>query len=165
MFNHKFEKNLLSAIFIINLILLIPIITRKKPIKVWILLYIYNAATNVLKDKFVVNRKIVKYPVRIFPNVFKIHVLFDLFVYPTITVLFNQMTMKDKPLGILVKLFSFIIPMIVVEYWAVRKTNLITWSKGWKLSHTFLGLTLATLHSRVLLGFLKRKLWRNEEWG
>jgi len=66
----KFDKNFLRVNFIITLIVLIPIIFRKPPIKDWLLVYLYNAATNGIADKFLTTFKIVKYPVRFFPKYF-----------------------------------------------------------------------------------------------
>lgn len=152
---NKFDKTFLRVVLIINLIVLIPIVLRKPPIKDWLLVYLYNAITNGLADRILSYYKIVKYPVRFLPNVFQSHILFDYLIYPTITVLYNQMTMKDKLFPIIYKLFYFTIPMFLVEYWAVRKTHLIKWSKGWKWYHTFISVSIKSLITRTFIGLTR----------
>jgi hypothetical protein len=152
---NKFDQNFLRISLIINLIMLLPMILRKPPIKDWLLVYLFNAVTNGLTDSFLSAYKIVKYPVRLFPKVFKTHVLFDYLIYPTFTILYNQITSKDKPFAIFYKLFFFTIPMFLVEFWAVRKTGLIKWNKGWQWYHTFISITVKSLMTRLFIGAVR----------
>ncbi|MFP3847225.1 CBO0543 family protein, partial [Priestia filamentosa] len=94
----------------LNLVFLIPIILRKPPIKDWIVVYLFNAVTNGIIDKLLTSYNIVKYPVRFVPKIFNIHILFDFLLYPTFTILYNQVTMKDKPFAIFYKLLFLITP-------------------------------------------------------
>lgn len=151
----KFDKNFLRVSLIINLIVLLPIIFRKPPIKDWLLVYLFNAVTNSIADNFLSAYKIVKYPVRFFPKVFKTHILFDFLIYPTFTILYNQATSKDRPFAIFYKLFFFTIPMFLVELWAVKKTGLIKWNKGWKWYHTLISVTIKSLTTRLLIGVVR----------
>jgi hypothetical protein len=59
---------------------------------------------------------------------------------------------KDKPFASFYKLFYFTIPMFFVEFWAVRKTDLIKWNKGWKWYHTFISITIKSLCTRLFIG-------------
>lgn len=156
--SNKFERFLLLGVLIINLIALIPIVTRKKPIKDWIFIYLYNAVTNVLIDKILSKHNILKYPVRFFPKSLKIQILFDFLTYPTLMILYNQMTFKDKPLPVALKVLYFTIPMTFIEYVAVKKTELIKWDKGWNLYHTFIAITLQSLHTRLIIGIIRSLL-------
>ncbi|WP_338001035.1 CBO0543 family protein [Neobacillus terrae] len=151
-----FEKNFLSGVLFLYLLLFFPVILRKRPIKVWIYVYLMNAITNGFLDKLLVKYKIITYPVRLFPNKVKINVLFDFLVYPLFTVLFNQITLKDRPFLILRKLFLFMGPMYFLEHWAVQKTNLIKWHKGWKGYHSFFSLTIKSLISRLFIELFRR---------
>lgn len=150
------NQNLLRIFLAINLIALIPILLRKHPIKDWIIVYLFNAVTNVFLDKMLTKYNILRYPVRLMPNFFKINILFDLLVYPTISVIYNQMTYKDKPFTILYKLLGFTIPMLVIELWAEKRTKLIEWGKPWTWYHTILGLTSKSLITRLVIAVIRR---------
>ncbi|WP_332695080.1 CBO0543 family protein [Halalkalibacter lacteus] len=123
--------------------------------KDWILVYVYNAVTNGIIDKMIVKRNIVQYPVRLLPKLFNIHILFDFFVYPTITVMYNQITYKNKPLLIFYKLLYFTIPMLLLELWAEKKTDLIKWNKGWKWYHTLITITIKSSITRSVIGLVR----------
>lgn len=152
---YKFEKSFLRVVFIINLIAVIPIIMRKPPIKDWVLVYLFNAVTNCFIDNYLTERGTVKYPIRFLPKRFKTHILFDFLIYPTLTVLYNQITMKDKLFSVIIKTFYFTIPMFFIEFWAVRKTDLIKWNKGWKWYHTFISITIKSLMTRLIIGVIR----------
>ncbi|NRD79583.1 hypothetical protein HPT25_19670 [Bacillus sp. BRMEA1] len=152
---NKFEITFLKTILIINLILLFPVLIRKRPIKDWLLAYLFNAVTNSLADNYLTEKRTVEYPVRLLHKRFKTHVLFDYLIYPTMTVIYNQITMKDKPLVIALKTLFFTIPMFCIEFWAVRKTDLIRWNHGWKWYHSFLGVTIKSLMTRFFIGVVR----------
>jgi hypothetical protein len=52
---------------------------------------------------------------------------------------YNQWTLNSKPLGIFLKILPFAIPEVIIETIAERKSNLITWKKGWNWYHSFGG--------------------------
>ena len=152
----NFDGNFLRIILIVNLLGIIPLILRKPSIKDWLLVYIYNAATNGIVDKILTTYKVVEYPSRFFPKLFRTHILFDYLIYPTFTVLYNQMTIKDKPFAIIYKLILITFPAFLVELWAVKKTNLIKWNRGWKWYHTFGGVVIKSLMTRSFIGAVRK---------
>ncbi|OEH85340.1 hypothetical protein BHU72_04400 [Desulfuribacillus stibiiarsenatis] len=153
---NKQDKLFLRATTVLTLLSLMILLFRKPPMKDWVIVYLFNAVTNGIIDNFMTSYKILKYPVRFFPNVFKTHVLFDFLIYPTFTVLYNQVTEKDKPLAIFYKLLYFTVPMFFIEYWAVKKTNLIKWEKGWEWYHTFISVTIKSLVTRFVIGIIRK---------
>ncbi|MEQ2529302.1 hypothetical protein EKG37_07345 [Robertmurraya yapensis] len=152
----RLDHSILLFLLAFHIILLIPILLRKPPIKDWLLVYFYNATTNLFIDKILSSFKIVKYPNRILPNLFQTHILFDLLIYPTITVLYNQLTLKGKPIGIIFKVFFFTVPMLLIELWAEKTSKLIEWSSKWKWYHTFLSLTFKSLLTRTFIAFVRK---------
>lgn len=153
--NKIIDKNILRGFFVLGIGLL-TLVLRKPPIKDWLLVYLWNAVTNGIIDKIVVSYNTVKYPTRLLPKIFKINFLFDYLLYPTMTVIFNQLTEKDhKPFIIFIKLFCFTIPMILVELWAERKTGLIKFKKGWKWYHSFISLNVKSLVTRLWIGWVR----------
>ncbi|MFC0471744.1 CBO0543 family protein [Halalkalibacter kiskunsagensis] len=152
--NIQIQKNVLRILSVITLGVLF-LLLRKRPTKDWVVAYLFNAVSNGIIDKMVVKHKLVKYPVRLFPQFFNIHILFDFLIYPTITVMYNQITYKNKPLAIIGKIFLFTIPMLIIEFWAEKQTDLIEWKKGWGWSHTLIGLTIMSLLARLFVGLVR----------
>lgn len=150
------QKRILTIVLLINTIILIPLILRKPPIKDWIIVYLFNAVTNIIIDTFLSTYKIVKYPVRLFPKIFKTHLLFDFFIYPTFTVFYNQITYKDKALKAFFKLIIITIPPFLIEVLAVKKTEFIVWSEKWKWYHTFFSIILKSSFTRLFIGIIRR---------
>ncbi|NMD69323.1 hypothetical protein HHO41_03415 [Bacillus sp. DNRA2] len=155
MISNKTQYKLLKVAFLINFVILIPLIFRKKPIKDWIIVYLFNAVTNEIIDKIVLRYRVVKYPIRLFPKVFKTHILFDLFIYPTFTIFYNQITYKDKLFPKMYKLLLITIPPFLIELCAERKTELIKWTKKWKWYYSFLSIIIKSFTTRMFIDLLR----------
>lgn len=153
---NKMEKQLLKGLLIVNLLILLPILYRKPPIRDWIIVFVYNAITNGLVDMILTSHKVIRYPVRFLPKKFKIHILFDFLIYPTFTVFYNQLTKRDKPFAVLYKLILFTIPFYFIELWAERKTKLIEWKKDWKWYYSFLSIIFKSLITRLVIEVLRK---------
>ncbi len=153
---NKNQIRLLQMILLINLVIIIPLILRKRPIKDWIIVYLFNAVTNGLIDTILVKNKILKYPVRLFSKRFNINILFDYFLYPTFTVIYNQWTYKDKVFQIIYKLFLLLLPPFFIELWAEKTTDYIVWSRKWKWYHTFFSILLKSLFTRSIIGIIRK---------
>jgi hypothetical protein len=153
---NKLEKKLLLCTLILNFGVLLPIIHRKSPIKDWIIVYLFNAVTNGIIDNALTKNNIIKYPNRLFPKIFDTHILFDFFLYPTFTILYNQMTAKDKTFAIIYKLFVITIPVFFIEFLAERKTNLVEWTKKWRWYHTFFSIIIKSLLTRLIIALIRR---------
>ncbi|WP_400246209.1 CBO0543 family protein [Niallia sp. JL1B1071] len=153
---NKMEKRFLRGLFIGNLLILLPILYRKPPIRDWIIVFVYNAITNGLLDMLLTSHKVIRYPVRFLPKKFKIHILFDFLIYPTFTVFYNELTKRDKLFAVFYKLILFTIPFYIIELWAERKTKLIKWKKGWKWYYSFLGIILKSLITRLVIEVLRK---------
>jgi hypothetical protein len=153
---NRIEKKLLLGILILNLGIILPIIYRKSPIKDWFIVYLFNAVTNGIIDNALTKNNIIKYPNRLFPKIFDTHILFDLFLYPTFTILYNQMTAKDKPFAIIYKLFFITIPVFLIEFLAEKKTNLVEWTKKWRWYHSFFSIIIKSLLTRLIIAQIRR---------
>ncbi len=137
----------------------LPFLMKKPPRRDWIFAYFWNASTNVLLDKIAVKRGWIAYPTRLLPRLFSIHILFDLLLYPTATVLYNQMTRANSRVAVLGKVLLFAVPLTAIEAWADRHTGLIRWGKGWKWYHTLISVTLKSLWTRTSVELFSR--WLN----
>ncbi|MBM7553482.1 CBO0543 family protein [Thalassobacillus pellis] len=152
---NQFEKNFLKCLFISGL-LVMPFLFRRPPIKDWLIVYLLNAFTNGLIDKFVVHYGMVRYPVRAMKRVFDINILFDFLVYPLLAVWVNQFSKHDNLKMIAAKVMMFVLPMFFVEFWAEKKTNLVEWKKSWKWYYTLIGLSVKTLLNRMVISAVRR---------
>jgi hypothetical protein len=152
---NKSEKSFLRTLLLLSLILIIPIFIRKHPIKDWVIVYLFNAATNGILDKILTSYKIVKYPVRFLPKIFDIHILFDFLLYPLFTVFYNQLTYRDNVWSIVYKLLLSTFPMFLIELWAEKRTKLITWNKGWSWYHTYSSIIAKSLFTRSFIGLVR----------
>ncbi|WP_062049911.1 CBO0543 family protein [Bacillus sp. JCM 19034] len=153
--NAKSEKKLLYSIFIVSILFLVYLL-RRPPIKDWLLAYLFNAFSNILIDAFIVSKRMLSYPVRLFPKVLNSNFLFDTIVYPTIMVLFNQVTRHDSVLLIFSKVFLFTVPILLFEMWAVQNTSFIHWDKGWNWKHSFVSITLKSLLNRLIIEVIRK---------
>ncbi|MFA9455969.1 CBO0543 family protein [Halalkalibacter sp. AB-rgal2] len=151
----KTEQKILWGVLVTSIISLIYLL-KKPSIKDWLLVYFMNGFSNVFIDAFFVSKDMLSYPTRLFPKILKGNFLFDIIVYPTIMVYYNQVTRNDSVFPITVKIFLFTIPMLLIELWAVQNTSLIRWKKGWTWKHTFISTTLKSLLNRLAIGVIRK---------
>lgn len=145
----------LSVSTIIGLFLL-PLAILKKSFKDWVIVYLVSIIGNFHADKYLVSKGYLKYKIRPFPKIFNIHLPFDSVLYPLILLYYNQWTLHSKPIGILLKLFPFAIPLIFIETFAEKKTNLITWKKGWAWYHSFISLIIKLIVCRGIIAMIRK---------
>ena len=158
----KFEKyflRILSGVFLVSL----PFLFRKNNIKDSILIFAINGYTNSIADRFLVNRRILKYPVRLLAKDFKFNFVFDVLFYPAFSLFLYRWTKNDNPLKILYKTLLGVSSIFFVELWAEKNTDLIKWQKGWKWYHSFISLNLKSLSSRALIAAIKMKAEKQEQ--
>ncbi|WP_426452719.1 CBO0543 family protein [Paenibacillus sp. S-38] len=153
----KNEMTFLYCLLLLS-IWISPFLFNRSDKKSLIFAYIFNACTNVVLDKFATKMNLITYPTRLLHSFFKIHILFDLLLYPIVTVIYNQMSSKEKDnlLSVAYKVFFFSIPLTVFEIWADRKTGLIKWSAWWKWYHTLFSVSLKSLITRGFVELFRR---------
>lgn len=150
----KNEMKFLYGLLILSIGFL-PVLMKRPPKKDWLFAYMFNAITNIILDKWVTS-SFISYPTRLLPKIFHIHILYDVLLYPMFTVVYNQLTRKDKRTAIIYKLLLFSVPLTIFESWAERKTGLIKWSNGWQWYHTFLSVNLKSLITRGMVSLFRK---------
>ncbi|ADU28941.1 CBO0543 family protein [Evansella cellulosilytica] len=152
------KKNQISFLLIITIagLVLLPFAIIKRPLKDWIIVFLVSCIGNTYADKFLVSKGYLKYNIRPFKNKFLIHFPFDLVHYPLLLLYYNQWTLHSKPSGLFFKLFPFIIPQVFIETVAARKTDLITWKKGWDWKHSFISLMFKFLLCRLIIAVIRK---------
>jgi hypothetical protein len=153
------RKPILSITFLsvstIIALFLLPFAIFKRPLKDWIIVYLVSIIGNSLADRFLVSRGYLGYKIRPFSKRVKIHLPFDYIQYPLFLLYYNQWTLNSKPTGIFLKLFPFVIPQVIVETIAAKKTKLITWKKGWSWYHSAISLAVKLLICRSIIAMIR----------
>ncbi|ARK32703.1 hypothetical protein BkAM31D_24175 [Halalkalibacter krulwichiae] len=150
----KIENLFLKLINFIS-ILLLPFAIIKRPLKDWIIVYLVSCMGNSFADRFLVSRGYLKYKVRPFPHRVTIHLPFDFLHFPLFLLYYNQWTLHSKPLGIILKLFPFLIPQIIIETIAERRTDLISWKRGWNWQHSIISMACKYLLCRGIIASIR----------
>lgn len=150
-------SKIVLRIFLLLGLFALPVAFKRKPIKDWLIVYFMTAFSSVLLDIILVKRKLLSYPVRLFPKIFKVHIVFDLFLCPVVSVFYNQITYKEKSFHRLVgKLFLFTIPQLIIEVLTGRYLKMVKWHKGWKWYHTFISMNIKYLSIRMFIELIRK---------
>ena len=147
---NKLERRFLKYTTIIFLGSL-PLVLKKVNIKDSLLILFMNGYTNAIVDRFLVNRNILKYPVRFIPKDFKSNFVFNYLYLPIVSLWLYQLTKNDKPFKIIIKIVSTVSSLFLFELWAEKNTKLIKWKKGWKWYYSLISLNVRTLFSRLII--------------
>lgn len=149
----SFPYHFLIFTTIIGLVLL-PFAIIKRSFKDWLIVYLVSIIGNYFADKYLVSKGYLKYKKKPFRKT-AIHLPFDFIHYPLMLLYYNQWTLNSSLTGIIMKLFPFVIPQILVETIAAKKTKLITWKKGWTWYHSFISLISKMLICRGIIATIR----------
>lgn len=133
-----------------------PTLLKKPTPNIWILLYFTNCIINYLFDKALIKTNKVSYPVRLFPNVTKINIVYDFFVCPFLSIWYCQATYNSKLLDMLKKLIAFGLPQGIYEVLLERKTDTLRFKGDWKGFYSLSLVIVVKLLSRGILALIKR---------
>ncbi|MDF2959495.1 MAG: hypothetical protein K0S39_1230 [Paenibacillus sp.] len=127
----------------------------KQPVKDWLLVFFIKGSISTLIDSYIVAYGYIEYPVRLLPDIFQIHILYDMLFFPCLCVFYNQTTYHSKLKGILLQTVIYSIPMCLLEYYAVHKSRLIVYH-SWNIYLTFLFLVGTFLLVRGIMGLIRK---------
>lgn len=151
------KKNTPYYLFIISTLIglvLLPFAIIKRSFKDWVIVYLVSILGNSIADRYLVSKGYLKYKKKLF-NRYKIQLPFDYIHYPLMLLYYNQWTLNSKPIGIFLKIFPLVIPQIIVETLAEKKTKLIKWKKGWTWYHSFITVVLKLLLCRSIIAMIR----------
>ncbi|WP_408010240.1 CBO0543 family protein [Pseudalkalibacillus sp. A8] len=148
------ERLMLRVLFALCITSL-PFLFRKPNLKTWIIVFFSKGVLSTLVDNYVVNTGRVKYPVRVFPNIFKTNILYDLLFFPLLSIIWVQITYNAKPLTILLRSLYFSIPMSIMQWLLEKFTRLFKW-RNWTALHTFISVNFTLFTIRGLVALIKR---------
>jgi hypothetical protein len=157
------ERKILKYLLVGGLIS-IPFIFRKQPIKDWILVFCLKAFYSGYIDSFMVAKNKISYPVRYFPKIFNINVLFDLLLFPISCVIYNQLTYRSNFVKSLYMALPITIPMTIAEIWAEKNTKLLTYKKKWNWFYSFITLTFSLWLVRGTMAIIRKVDKTSTDW-
>lgn len=118
----------------------------------WVVIFFFHGTLGMTWGAAVENLKIVSYPIRLLPEYFETSILFELWVFPVLCILYNQIT-RTRGLGAIIGyavLFSA--GITAIEYPLELYTDLIHYIQ-WSWFTSFYTLIIAFLASRIFIAF------------
>ena len=116
----------------------------------WIAVFLFQGLLNLLWGGAVAHLKMVEYPVRLFTNYYDSSVFFELWVFPVLGILYNQVTRERGFRAVFGYALLFAAGITAVEYPLELYTGLIKYNT-WSFVTSFYTLALSLLISRVFL--------------
>jgi hypothetical protein len=120
----------------------------------WIVVFLYICVLDSLWGSAVVNAHLIEFPFRQFPQLFKMGLLFDYWIFPILCVFYNQITRESGLWPILYYALLFSAGMTAIEYPLELYTNLIKYI-DWTWFTTFYTLLITFLSSRAFIAFYR----------
>lgn len=120
----------------------------------WVVVYLFKSNLDLMMDNIAVTKNLLVYPIRLIPQYFQVNLLFDVFFFPVLCILYNQITRESKPMRSFLYAVLFAVVMTIVETPIEMYTDLLEYLR-WNYITTFVTLTGAFLFSRVFMGFFR----------
>lgn len=148
------DKFILYGLSLFGLVLL-PIALKQKPKRDWIIVFLLKTMISGFLGNIIAAKKLLEFPIRLFPVAFKSSVLYDNLLFPLICVFYNQTSYKSKPISIISQAFIYSIPMTFIEYILEKQTNLIKYNQ-WTWYYTFFSLAGTFLLVRGAIAYIRK---------
>lgn len=120
----------------------------------WIVVFIFKGLLDLIWGSPVVEWKLIQYPIRLLPEYYDTSILFELWVFPVLCVLYNQVTRERGLWPIIYYALLFSMGITAVEYPLELYTDLIKYIE-WSWLTTFFTLTITLLISRSFIAFYR----------
>ncbi|SHL03608.1 CBO0543 family protein [Desulforamulus aeronauticus] len=120
----------------------------------WVTVFFFKSFLDLLGGSYVVEDYLIEYPVRLFPKEYDTSLLFEIWVFPVLCILYNQVTRNRGIWPIIYYAFLFSAGITVIEVPLEIYTDLIEYL-NWHWYTTFFTLAIAFLLSRAFLGFFR----------
>ena len=120
----------------------------------WVVIFLFKACLDFIWGSPVVNLKLLDYPIRLLPMYYNTSILFELWVFPVLCILYNQVTREKGILSIIYYAVLFSAGMTAIEYPIELYTDLIEYIK-WSWFTTFYTLIITFLASRTFIAFFR----------
>ncbi len=142
---------LLAAI--ITLLLLIFVVDWRY-FRDWVVIFLFKCVVDFIWGSPVVNLKLLDYPIRMLPHYYNTSILFELWVFPTLCILYNQVTREKGIRAILCYAALFSAGVTAIEYPIELYTDLIEYLH-WSWFTSFYTIAITFLMSRCFIAFYR----------
>jgi len=120
----------------------------------WVVVFLFKGMMCLVAGSIVVELNLVSYPVRLLPNIFDTSILFEVWIFPTLSIIYNQVTRKSGPGPIFYYALLFGGVIAALEYPLELYTALIHYEK-WSWFTSFLAVSFTFLISRLFIAFYR----------
>ncbi len=148
------ERAIMNGLFIFGLVAVPFTIWKHKDIKEILIVFLLNSYNNIFVAPYLASNKVLQYPHRFLPKIYKSSILYDYFLCSLVSMWYVASTQKGKPLMIFLKVWLFALPQALVERWLERHTSLIKYNKGWTWVHSLITIATAKLLIRAAISFI-----------
>lgn len=147
-------EGIISLIAAVITLLLLIFAVDWRYFREWVVVFLYKCVIDFIWGSAVVNMKLIKYPFRLLPQYYDTSILFEIWVFPVLCILYNQVTRQRGiwPIVYYALLFSAVI--VAIEYPLEKYTNLIKY-QDWNWFTSFYTLTITFLSSRIFIAFYR----------
>lgn len=149
-----FVEMFISVLALIISLLLFIFVVDWRYFRDWVVVFLFKCTSDFIWGSLVVERGLLKYPDRFFPNYYDTSILFELWVFPVLCVLYNQITMRRGIGPIIGYAVLFSAGITAIEYLIERYTNLIYYI-DWTWFTTFYTLIITFLTARAFIAFFR----------
>jgi hypothetical protein len=132
-----------------------PNVLKREPKKDWIIVFLLKCLVSGFLGSIIAGKKLLEFPVRLFPFAFKSSVVYDNLLFPLLCVFYNQTSYQSKLSSMIAQAFLYSLPMTGIEYILEKKTNLIKYNK-WTWYYTLITLTGTFLFVRGVMGYIRK---------
>lgn len=120
----------------------------------WVAVYFFKTTLDFVWGSIVVERNLLDYPVRLLPQYFDTCLLFEIWVFPVLCILYNQVTRTRGPAAAVGFALLFSAGIAALEYPLEKYTLLIRYI-SWTPFTSFYTLAITFLLSRVFMAFYR----------
>lgn len=145
---------MLNGLFTLCMVSL-PFLFKGPKMRENLVVFFSKGVLATLIDAYVVGSKRVKYPVRPFPKIFGINIIYNMLFFPLLSVIWVKLSYNDKLGKIILKSMIFSIPMSFAQWYLEKNSRLFKWKK-WSIFHTFGSISFTLFTIRGFVALMKR---------
>lgn len=145
---------MLNGLFTLCMVSL-PFLFKGPKMRENLVVFFSKGVLATLIDSYVVGSKRVKYPVRPFPKIFGINIIYNMLFFPLLSVIWVKLSYNDKLGKIILKSMIFSIPMSFAQWYLEKNSRLFKWKK-WSIFHTFGSISFTLFTIRGFVALMKR---------
>lgn len=131
-----------------------PFIFKRKNLLIHLTIFFSKCVLSTCIDSYCIKSNKLEYPVRPFPKIFDTNVLYDLFMFPLLSIVWVRWTYHSDLKTTMLRSLWFSVPMSLAQGIMEKTTNLFQWKK-WSIWHTFVSINFTLFTIRVLVWLLR----------